>query len=93
MRRTRTTNRKLLKTTASFVLASLKASTYSEYASLSLTAALLDGCFEQPPRLRRCTETDRICISRDTNGVSRVTRLKLFEGGMRGFDRIFDVAG
>ena len=33
MRRTRTTNRKLLKTTASFVLASLKASTYSEYAS------------------------------------------------------------
>lgn len=35
MRRTRTTttSRKLLKTTASFVLASLKASTYSEYAS------------------------------------------------------------
>ena len=33
MRKTRTTNRKLLKTTASFVLTSLKASTYSEYAS------------------------------------------------------------
>jgi hypothetical protein len=33
MRKTRTTNRKLLKTTASFVLTSLKASTYSKYAS------------------------------------------------------------
>ncbi len=33
MRKTRTTNRKLLKTTASVVLASRKASTYSEYAS------------------------------------------------------------
>jgi hypothetical protein len=33
MRKTRTTNRKLLKTTASVVLASLKASTYSEDAS------------------------------------------------------------
>jgi len=33
MRKTRTTSRKLLKTTASFVLASLKVSTYLEYAS------------------------------------------------------------
>ena len=70
MRRTRTTNRTLLKTTLispaqpwraetrpgpGFVLASRKASTYSEYASaLCSSAALLDSSFEHPGKHQAC---------------------------------------
>jgi hypothetical protein len=39
----------MLKKSASFVLASLRSSTYgTEYASSSLAAAALDGLFEHP---------------------------------------------
>jgi hypothetical protein len=45
---------RLLKTTASCVLASLNASTYWEVRlGISLAAALLDGHFEQPGRMRQ----------------------------------------
>jgi hypothetical protein len=44
----------MLKKPASFVLASLNASTYSEVClSISLTAASLDGLFEHPASAKR----------------------------------------
>ena len=57
----------MLKAAASCVLASRKASTYSEYASVLLSAAaLLDDSFEHPAGRNKRIETDSASISLDT---------------------------
>ena len=128
MQRTRTTNRKLLKTTASVVLASFRSSTYPRgYASgphslrpcwpavlnsfqgrLRLRLSLVAACNELVLSIlcgsAAVSETIQNCIKRDTNdaperqsllrsaGASRATCLECFEGGVRGLDRVIDVA-
>ena len=62
---------KLLKTSARFVLASLKGFNVSEYASaLRSSAALLDGCFEQLPRTLPLYRNRFESISLDTAAQS-----------------------
>ena len=82
-----------MKTVASFVLTSLKASTYENVRlGLSLVAALLDNCFDQPAAQELYRNGFYLYCTRYKRRLTR-DELKCFECGMRGFDRVFDVAG
>jgi len=67
---------RLLKTTASCVLAALKASTYRHRVrfGLSLAAALMNGQFEQPAR-----------ISRRSHAHSALSQMLMIPHGSRGY--------
>lgn len=88
-----TTNREVAETLRQALIVSFKGPAYIEYVGpLSYVRHCWPVLLTSSKRYRAVSETIKRSISGDTRSSRRTTRLETLECGMRGLDRVIDIA-